>query len=232
MEKIQDIINDQIHLPGKLLSHYTQLNLTETEVMLIIQIHYFIQIGDYFPTPNKLSSNLSIDERSCTKILRTLIQRKLLNIEQKENKEGRLTEVYSLTPLWQNLYSDKGLSEEDNKLEKNLEIVIFQQFEQEFGRPLSPFEIELISGWIDTDRFDIKLIEAALREAVLLGKLNLKYIDRILREWNKKGIRTVRQAKEASRSFHKNQAGFQVAQNHSKEKRDTSFYYNWLEGEE
>src|SRR5699024_6798272 len=99
---------------------------------------------------------------------------------------------------------------------------LFILFEQEFGRPLSPFEIETVNVWLDEDNLDTSLVKAALREAVLMGKLNFKYIDRILREWKRKGIRTPSQAKNASKSFHEHQAAKQTQSSASK--RDTSFY--------
>src|SRR5690606_14486161 len=101
-------------------------------------------------------------------------------------------------------------------------------FEQEFGRPLSPFEIETVNAWLDEDLLAPSLIKAALRESVLMGKLNFKYIDRILREWKKKGIQTVEQAREESKSFRKNQ----VTKQYNTRRRDTSVYFNWLEGGE
>ncbi|MGL4520958.1 MAG: DnaD domain-containing protein, partial [Bacilli bacterium] len=36
------------------------------------------------------------------------------------------------------------------------------------------------------------LVQRALKEAVLLGKLNLRYIDRILFNWKKRGLNTVK----------------------------------------
>ena len=92
---------------------------------------------------------------------------------------------------------------------------------------LSPFEIETINIWIDEDQMDTALITAALRESVLMGKLNFKYIDRILREWKKKGIKSVEQARNDSRNFR----GQQGKKQYNQEKRDTSVYFNWLEGE-
>ena len=94
---------------------------------------------------------------------------------------------------------------------------LFNLFEQEFGRALSPFEIEMISYWIDDDRFKPALIKAALREAVLLGKLNFRYIDRILAEWKKKGIRSVQESSKVNKIYKEKN------QNKEIPKRDTSF---------
>lgn len=225
MEKIsiQQILTDQLSIPIKLLTSFKDIGLNENDVMVILQIHRFINNKNDFPTPTEISSSLSLNEKECALVLRKLIQKGLLAIEQLENEHGQLSEAYSLASLWEKLYTSKPEYEE-----QNIEGTIFLLFEQEFGRPLSPFEIETINNWLDIDQISSPLIKAALREAVLMGKLNFKYIDRILHEWQKKGIRSVEQARQQSKMF-RNQQTNPVAET---KKRDTSFYYNWLEGED
>ncbi|WP_047985285.1 DnaD domain-containing protein [Ornithinibacillus californiensis] len=223
---IQEILNNQITIPNKLLLNYKALGLNETELIVVLQIYRSTLHGNYFPTIQELTEILTIEENDCSKILRKLIQRNLMKIERTENSQQQLSEVYSLEPLWEKLFQpvmeEKPESSEDGSL--------FILFEQEFGRPLSPFEIETINVWLDEDELSPALIKAALRESVLMSKLNFKYIDRILREWKKKGIHSVEQAREATKRFHDNQTTRQTKTTTSK--RDTSFYYNWLEGED
>ncbi|MFB4169189.1 DnaD domain-containing protein [Virgibacillus sp. JSM 102003] len=222
----QDILTNQLQIPIKLLDDYTSLGLDEKEIMLILQILRFMQDNNDFPTPYDLASHLTFDEKECANILRKLIQKNFLSIEQLKNEQDQLSEVYSLNPLWEKLFT-----EEEEKVSTQEDGTIFILFEQEFGRPLSPFEIEMINTWLDADELKPALIKAALRESVLMAKLNFKYIDRILRDWQKKGIHTVEQARKASKSFHQNQAQTQK-QTDTNKKRDTSFYYNWLDGED
>ncbi|WP_100010818.1 DnaD domain-containing protein [Lentibacillus sediminis] len=217
---IQHVLLDQLPVPMKLISNYASLGLTEQEVMVIMQLHRFLQQNNDFPTPYEISAGMTINEKECANILRSLIQKSFLAIEQQENSQQKISEAYSLNPLWEKLYGPAPAEE------GNMEGTIFLLFEQEFGRPLSPFEIETVNVWLDEDRISPSLIKAGLRESVLMGKLNFKYIDRILREWKKKGIHSVEQAREASKHFHKRQGN----QQETKQKRDTSFYYNWLEG--
>lgn len=221
----QSILNNHVTIPDILLLHYKTFGLNELDVMVVIQIHRSIQQGNYFPTLDELTKVLTIDENQCSQILRKLIQRNLLKIERLENPHQQLSEAYSLEPLWEKLY--QPVVEEKSKSEDGS---LFILFEQEFGRPLSPFEIETVNVWLDEDKIAPSLIKAALRESVLMAKLNFKYIDRILREWKKKGIHTVEQAREASKRFHNHQQSKQTSEN--TKKRDTSFYYNWLEGED
>lgn len=219
----QTIIEDQLPIPGKLLKAYTEFGLNETELVLILQLIHFFKENNYFPTPDAIAESLTISEEHCSEILRKLIQKDLLKIETKAAVNGKITESYSIEPLLEKLYR------EENEQEENHIGTIFVLFEQEFGRPLSPFEIEMINTWLDEDKISPALIKAALRESVLMGKLNFKYIDRILREWKRKGIHSVEQARNASRQFHTHQ---KVIQNQQPKKRDTTIYYNWLEGGE
>ncbi len=86
-----------------------------------------------------------------------------------------------------------------------MQVNLYTVFEKEFGRPLSPFECETLGMWEDQDQHHPNLIQAALREAVMSGKLNFRYIDRILFEWKKNGIKTVDQAQNQGRKFRANQ---------------------------
>src|SRR5699024_12187052 len=71
-----------------------------------------------------------------------------------------LSEAYNLDPLW-----DKMIAPQADKEETMPEGTLFVLFEQEFGRPLSPFEIETINAWLDEDEIIPSLIKAALRRS-------------------------------------------------------------------
>src|SRR5699024_11594905 len=170
---------------------------------------------------------LTLNEEKCADILKNLMQKSILTISEENNEYNKISESYSLNLLWEKLYTEIN-NEQKNDLEPDEAGSIFILFEQEFGRPLSPFEIETITVWLDEDLIQPSLIKAGLRESVLMGKLNIRYIDRIVRDWQKKGIHTVEQAREASKEFRNKQ----VTKPNNNQKRDTSFYYNWLESEE
>ena len=105
---------------------------------------------------------------------------------------------------------DETQEEEDN--------TIFELIEKEFGRVLSPIEYEIIKAWHESHISD-ELIKEALKEAVFNGVNNLRYIDKILYEWQKKGIKNTEDV-EKNRKAHK-----------QKEEKVEVFEYNWLEDE-
>lgn len=78
---------------------------------------------------------------------------------------------------------------------------LVETFQQELGRLLTPFEIEDLTKTLKEDGTSADLIKEALREAVLNGKANWKYIQAILRNWRHEGIKSVAQieAKRAER---------------------------------
>lgn len=217
----QQLFLDQMVIPNKLLTSYKSFGLNEQDVIVILQIYRFLLERNEFPTPDEIADFLTINEQQCALVLRKLIQKQLLTIKSKQNEQQQLSEAYCLDPLWEKLLKSEHVEED-----KELEGTIFLLFEQEFGRPLSPFEIETISSWLDEDQISPALIKAGLRESVLMGKLNFKYIDRILRDWKRKGIHSVEQAREEARNFRGHQ---KQQQQQTTKKRDTTFYYNWLE---
>ncbi|QDX93872.1 DnaD domain protein [Brevibacillus laterosporus] len=78
---------------------------------------------------------------------------------------------------------------------------LYSQFEQIFGRPLSPIEVETLQIWVQEDGYAEELIIAALREAHSVGKLFIRYIDRILLEWQRNQVNSVEEAREYSQRF-------------------------------
>ncbi|GAF23939.1 LOW QUALITY PROTEIN: chromosome replication initiation protein DnaD [Bacillus sp. JCM 19047] len=222
----------QVTVPHLLLKHYTELNMNETELVLLIQIQRLIDNGDSFPTPQTLSDKRFRLKNALKKLVSSSVKR-LLSIKNKRDDETNMVYEYcSLDPLWLQLidYLETKQSENEGTKTEEIEGQLFQQFEQEFARPLSPIEVETISMWIDQDTYTVELIQAALKEAVISGKLNFRYIDRILFEWQRNGIRTVEQAHAHSERFRKKNT-LPV----NKEKRQTAKQsenipgFNWLE---
>ncbi|GEN53948.1 DnaD domain-containing protein [Halobacillus faecis] len=224
-QSFQNIMDNQMVVPTKLLENFHQLKLNETELVVLLQIHRFRTEGNGFPTPEQLATHLTITSQECSQVLRSLIQKRMMTIEQNQNEHRVLNEYYSLEPLWEKIFA---VSPKPQTSDRSYDENIFPLFEQEFGRPLSPFEIETINIWLDEEEQSPALIKAALREAVLMSKLNFKYIDRILREWKRKGVKTVEQAREQGKQFRQGQQGPKTQKQENK-KRDISLYYNWLE---
>jgi DNA replication protein len=218
-----------ITIPAILFTEYRNIKLNEFELILLLQIHSFIESGNEFPTPEELSSRMTVSTSDCTEMLRKLIQHGYIEIIDEYSTDGIRFEKYSLKPLWEKLI-DRFLLTKKSKQELNRqsdETDLYTCFEKEFGRPLSPFECESLGMWMDDDHHDPTIIKAALREAVMSGKLNFRYIDRILFEWKKNGIKTIDQAKSQGRKFRQKQVNSRDTQ--EQPPATTVPFYNWLE---
>ncbi len=77
---------------------------------------------------------------------------------------------------------------------------IYNIIEQEFGRPISPMECEIINTW----DYPIDVIKLAIKEAVSSNNCAIKYIDRIIFNWKKKNIKSVADAEKSIADFREN----------------------------
>ena len=181
---ILKILQDSpVMVPRILLNNYRKLNINEEELIVIMLI---ISLGSSIEyNPDVFVRELGMDKPEVMSIISRLIGKNILSIEIVKN--GRKSEEYlSLSLLYDKLLNIvKDVSEED-KVKINSSI--FNVFEEELGRLLSPMEIEKIKEWVNTYKND-DLIVSALNEAVLNGVSNLRYIDAILNEWSKKGYK-------------------------------------------
>ena len=218
-----------VAIPSLLFKYYKEIGLNEAECMLLLQIFAFKTAGNDFPTHAELSGRMSLDIDECSQMISDLIKRGFLIIESGTSEEGIYYEKYGLSPLWVKLIEHTLLlkKKDEEEIKERKEESLYTIFEQEFGRPLSPMECEALAMWLDEDGYNPELIKAALREAVLSGVYSLRYIDRILLEWKKKGIQSVEQARREGERF-RQQKGKGKPREDSKSHREVPLY-NWLE---
>lgn len=228
----------QITIPHLFFKHYSELNIQDDEALILLHLLTFEQEGIDFPTPNDLMQRTNFQLTSISQIIQRLMQKGFVEISQSTDESGRLAEKYSIFPLWERLLDLLQSKEQQqvstaNKLD---EAKVFQLFEQELGRLLSPMEIETIGMWMDLDQHSPEIIKAALKEAVLADKVNLRYIDRILIEWKKRNIKTIAQIEKHSEQYRKNTMAASpvqpVQQQETVQKVEKVSFYNWLEERE
>lgn len=107
-------------------------------------------------------------------------------------------------------------------------IPIFQKIEQYIGRTFSSIEIQTIQEWLS--KYHPDLIEVALNEASIRNVRNIRYIDKILINWENAGVQDPKAAIEMSTKF-KQQNNTQQVETTPTNTRTVPFY-NWLEERE
>lgn len=198
-------INYQIS--KELLFNYKRLNITDSEFIVII---YLINQSSNIYNPKQISNDLKIDLNSVLEIINSLCEKNIMKIEMKKVNNIR-GEVINLDLLYEKVAF--SLTQVEEKEESNL----YSVFETEFGRTLSPMEFEIINGWVDAG-YSEELIKLALKEATYNGVSNLRYIDKIIYEWGKKGIKTKDDVEKNRKQF----------KNNNTNKNKELFDYDWL----
>lgn len=156
-----------------ILENVENLELTLEETMLIICIDYLNEFKPVVDIPT-LSKKMKIDKQRVDHLLNDLMNKNYLKMEMIDRKM-----IYNLEGVFQSTNNGKPC---DHNVYKNLFIL----YEQEFARPLSQKETQMLSEWISL--YELKLIEYALREAITYNSLNMNYIDKILINWKEKKV--------------------------------------------
>lgn len=214
---------------NSLLENYTAIGLNETELVFVIQLQSYLDQNIYFPNMGEIANRMDRKESEIFAILHSLIQKNYISITTEKDDFDKVVDRYSLIPLYKKLGMLLTKKSEQTKASES-DINLLEIFQQEFGRLLTPIEMQTIGEWLDTDDYSKELILEALREAVLNQKYSLKYIDRILLSWDKKNIRSSNQAKEESKRF-ANQQYTQGRDSEEEPEEEMIPLFNWLEEE-
>ena len=205
--------NKKFVVEANFIEEAMRLNLSLSEFLLLL---YFENADDATFDLEKISSKLKVDPNLILEAFNNLISKKIINLESDKDLVGKRYDKVSMNNFYQKLALDHQ-KENKAKLEEN----IFTKFENEFRRPLTGTEFEIIKAWLEK-MYSEELILKALEEAVYNGATSIRYIDTILYEWHKKGFKT----KEDVDNYLKNR--------YENKKLEESFImdYNWLDEDE
>lgn len=185
-EKLLQLIKQRnIVIPLYLLQTYKELKLSMEEFIFLM---YLVNQGELFSfNPSKIAEEYHLELTEVLNYISKLTEKHLLRVEVIKNEKNVMEEYVNLEDFYRriSLLMSEYIVQSNEKEDSN----VFEMIEQEFGRTLSPIEYEIIKAWLDNDMSE-ELIKEALKEATFNGVSNLRYIDKILYEWGKKGIKT------------------------------------------
>lgn len=180
-----------------------------------LMLTYFDNDFNNYLNMDELSKNLGIPSDKAYEVFTNLLSKKLIDIKTEKDIEGRMIEKVSLDGFYEMI-----VEEEKTEEKKEIKTDIYAKFEQEFARPITSTEYEIINAWLEHN-YSEELIVGALKEAVYNGVRNFRYIDKILYEWNKKGFKTM------------NDVNNHLEHRNTVKKEDSELFdYNWLDDEE
>ena len=208
--------NKSIVVPLLFFKEYKKLNISLEEVMFLM---YLKDNGNPFTfDPKEMREELGLSVKDILVLISSLTDKKLLMIDTYKNDKGIGEEKVDISLFYEkiaSIISDEVIKDNEDVLDTS----IFSTIEKEFGRTLNSSEIEFIKAWAST--FDNGVIIEAVKEAVLNGVSSIRYIDKILYEWDKKGIKTSEDVKH-----------FLNSKNKENKEPVEVFDYDWFDDED
>lgn len=217
-KKVMDIFRyGNITIPLYLFQKYKDYKL---EIKDFIFLMYLYNKGNNISfNPKSISNELNITLKEVMEEISILSDKHLIEVKVIKNNKNVSEEIICLDSFYEKtaLMMIDGLNNRDDDNSS-----CFDFIEKEFGRTLSPMEYEIIKAWINSGNSD-ELIMEAVKEATFNGVSNLRYIDKILYEWNKKGIKTKEEVENNRKKFRKKE---------EENNKEELFDYNWFEDED
>ncbi len=213
-----ELLRDKMFfIPSSVFRNMGKLDITGDEVVVLI---FIINMGPrVLYDPEMISKGTGINRIRVLEVINGLISKGILAIVVKKNGSSKKMEEFISTDLFYEKMRGVllgGTNRANGKREEQTDL--FSMFEKEFGRTLSSMEYEIIRGWVSDD-MPSDLVREALREATYNGVSNLRYIEKIILDWKKRGYKSVKDIERARERYKKKNGNGDV------------FDYNWLDDE-
>ncbi len=213
-----ELLRDKMFfIPSSVFRNMGKVGITGDEVVVLI---FIINMGPrVLYDPEMISKGTGINRIRVLEVINGLISKGILAIVVKKNGSSKKMEEFISTDLFYEKMRGVllgGTNRANVKREEQTDL--FSMFEKEFGRTLSSMEYEIIRGWVSDD-MPSDLVREALREATYNGVSNLRYIEKIILDWKKRGYKSVKDIERARERYKKKNGNGDV------------FDYNWLDDE-
>lgn len=147
------------------------LKITDQECYILLLIITMNEIQMKPINPQSIAKLSSLPLKKIDQTLLSLLDKNIIS-----RKYGKL----DLKPLYQLLL--------DQQPQKQEEVNLIFIFENAFGRSLNQMELEIINSF-KSQGYDDQMILDALNESVKSGVINFRYIEKILDNWSKYGVK-------------------------------------------
>jgi len=189
-----------VSIPRFLLDHYNELGVSDREMMLIIHLlTENSEINNINDLEKRIIKKMGLAESEFNNLILGLKNKGMLAINPGLKSQNEF--YYDIRGLIDQLFEIWGINQY-KQIEKTVSpssTKLTSVFEKELGRPLTGFECEHIQKWLLA--YNEELVIEALRRGVSAGIRNFRYLDSILREWEKKGIKTSLEVEAEDENF-------------------------------
>ncbi len=163
-------------------------NLSINEFLLLM---FFDNDYEPFFDVELINKFTKMKEEDIMMAFASLLEKNIIKVETGKNSHNKVVEKIDLDNFYNN-YEKEVKNERVSKIKED----VYTSFEKAFGRTLSPMDYNLINDWVGSG-IDEEVILRALKEASISGTSSMRYIDKILFDWGKKGIKKKEDIKDA-----------------------------------
>lgn len=205
VDKLINVLKEKpIIISSKIFYNYRKLNMNEQDLVVLT---FLLNTNENIFNPQNIASSLNIDLKNVMESVDNLVSNNLISIDT--ISDNGVKDYINLNKLYEKL----ALLINEEKKEDNTDI--YEIFEKELGRTISPSELAVIADF--TENYSMEIIVLALKEAVFNGVRNLRYIDSILKNWNSQGLKTKEDVEKYQRKYKV-----------EKERKPEIIDYDWL----
>lgn len=185
---------------NQVLIHYQDLGLDNDDLVIFIQINRLQNQGDQ-ATPAGIASVMKVTEKAVSTRIQAFMKKGLVKVQS----IGARQEFFDFAPLYEKLIEGKGAAVENHEVSTGQQSrrEVMKILQGEFGRALSPMEMQTVNQWFDQDHFDPNMMTLAIQEAVANNARSLRYVETILINWKRDNLtspQAVQIAKEKRRA--------------------------------
>jgi DNA replication protein len=205
VDKLINVLKEKpIIISSKIFYNYRRLNMNEQDLVVLT---FLLNTNENIFNPQNIASSLNVDLKNVMESVDNLVSNNLISIDT--ISDNGVKDFINLNKLYEKL----ALLINEEKKEDNTDI--YEIFEKELGRTISPSELAVIADF--TENYSAEIIVLALKEAVFNGARNLRYIDSILKNWNSQGLKTKEDVEKYQRKYKV-----------EKERKPEIIDYDWL----
>ena len=175
-----------ISFTEEIITHYKELNLTETEAIVLIFLFRKLDDQDNILSTSALTKKMTLSEDELSNLVVGLVQKGFIEISMEEGVESfELDGVYEALAAVLNQENTTAFIDRQDMLSQ---IVLY--VETTYAKPCEPADLMIINSWLDLG-YSYNEIKTAVLDSLKAKKLHLKYADAILANRKTQSKRTM-----------------------------------------
>jgi len=206
-------LNELALYKNYVINTYFLKTLVKSDISLseFILLLYFLNHENPSFIPSKITRETGLSKNDILLAFDGLVNKNFVNVKTSQSNDGKISEDIDLSGFYA-LVSDVSKVNCSDKFDDIGELKA--SLKSISGKEMSDEDMIIVNSWLEMGYSKSTIIDA-FKDAKYNGISNLRYIDKVLSEWNEKGIKNISEANE-------------YIQKNTNQKSANLFDYDWL----